>query len=342
VLSGIQKRHTTATARVGGAAIFAGLIGAWALSPEASQSLLAPVLVAALPAFVFGLAEDLTKRVPVKPRLLATMASGALAYVLTGARVLDTTGVAWIDGALAWLPFSVLFTVFAAAGVANAVNIIDGFNGLASGTTVISLIALGLIAQACGDLEVAGLCFVACAATAGFFLVNFPFGKLFLGDGGAYLLGFFLAWMAVMLSYRNPMISPWAPLLACAYPVIETLFTIARRLWARKHPGKPDSDHLHSLVDVAIASRFRHTLSPALRNAIVSPFCWLIAALPALLSVRFAMRPGALVIGAVMSCAVYLGFYWYVATTAKTRRRFAPKMTALTDTVRDRGSVPAR
>ena len=60
-----------------------------------------------------------------------------------------------LDTALAWLPLSVLFTAFAVGGVANAVNIIDGFNGLASGTVIIGLVALGFIADGSGDPELA-------------------------------------------------------------------------------------------------------------------------------------------------------------------------------------------
>lgn len=227
---GVQKFHITPTPRIGGAAIMIGLWMALGVLPQAQQELLLPVLIASLPAFVFGLAEDLTRTVSVRARLLATMASGAVCWFLTGV-TLQYTGLAPLDGLLGWLPFSVLFTAFAVGGVANAVNIIDGFNGLASGTVVIGLATLGLIALGAGDVHLAQLCFVICAVTAGFFVVNFPFGKLFLGDGGAYLLGFLLAWLSVMLVYRNPSVSAWAPLLACAYPVFETLFTICRRLW---------------------------------------------------------------------------------------------------------------
>lgn len=317
--SGVQKFHLVPTPRIGGVAIFAGLIAAWAVSPAPQDELLGLMLVAGLPAFCFGLAEDLTKRVAVRTRLLATMASGVLAWMLLGASVTHI-GIPGLDAALMFMPFSVLFTAFAVGGVANSVNIIDGFNGLASGTVAICLIALGLIAQGCGDVPLANLCFIVCGVTVGFFLVNFPFGKLFLGDGGAYLLGFLLAWLAVMLAYRNPSVSVWAPLLAAAYPIFETLFTITRRIWARSHPGMPDSHHLHSLVKVGIALRWFPNLRADLRNASVSPFSWAIAAVPAALAVRFAAHTGALLWSCLFSFLLYLVFYWYVATASSQRR----------------------
>ena len=313
---GVQKFHLTPTPRVGGVAVALGLAAACALADAPLRALFLPVLLAGLPAFLFGIAEDVTKRVSVRTRLFATMTSGVVAWALTGASVTHV-GIAGLDTILAWLPLSVLFTAFAVGGVANAVNIIDGFNGLASGTVAICLLALGLIAASVGDAQLAGMCFIVCAVTLGFFFVNFPLGKLFLGDGGAYLLGFILAWLAVMLPYRNPSLSPWAALLACAYPIFETVFTIMRRVWARSHPGQPDSHHLHSLVKIAIARRYFGSWRADLCNASVSPFSWLIAALPSALAVRFAADTPALLAAGAFSFLVYLAMYWYVASASK-------------------------
>jgi len=317
---GVQKFHITPTPRIGGAAIMLGLWLSLGVLPEAQQELLLPVLVAAMPAFVFGLAEDLTRKVSVRARLFATIASGVCCWGLTGVTLLHI-GIAPLDMMLTWLPAAVLFTAVAVGGVANAVNIIDGFNGLASGTVLIGMAALGIIAQDAGDPNLAQLCFVVCAVTAGFFVVNFPFGKLFLGDGGAYLLGFLLAWLSVMLVYRNPLVSPWAPLLACGYPVFETVFTIVRRLWCRRHPGHPDSWHLHSLVKTAIVARFLHALPAALRNSCVSPLCWVVALVPAMMAVRFAAVPEAMLQGVLASLLLYLSVYAFVVSAWHARRR---------------------
>ena len=327
---GVQKFHITPTPRIGGAAIFAGLWLALALLPEPQQELLFPVLVAGLPAFTFGLVEDLTRNVSVRARLLATMASGVLCWWLTDAS-LRHIGVGPLDALLAWLPFSVLFTAFAVGGVANALNIIDGFNGLASGTLMISMGALGLIALGCGDAHLAQLCFLICAVTAGFFLVNFPFGKLFLGDGGAYLLGFLLAWMSVMLVYRNPTVSAWAPFLACGYPVFETLFTILRRLWCRHHPGLPDSRHLHSLIKTNISAHYFRSWPAPLRNAAVSPFAWCVALVPAAFAVRFFDTPVFLFGAGVASFSLYCAGYAWVASAGKRTVRVPAGVIAHTE-----------
>jgi UDP-N-acetylmuramyl pentapeptide phosphotransferase/UDP-N-acetylglucosamine-1-phosphate transferase len=281
VVDGIQKFHTDPTPRVGGVPILFGLLIAWVLSSGVLANLLGVLLVASIPALAFGLAEDLSKRISAQNRLLATLASGLLACYLNDAGGLNRVDIWLLDIVLQSWPVSFAFTAFAIAGMSNAINIIDGFNGLASGAVLISLAALGLIAFQVNDLDLMRMCFILSGATLGFVVLNFPFGKIFLGDGGAYLLGFTLAWTSVLLLLRNPQVSVWAPLLACGYPVIEVVFSIWRRLQHKMHPFSPDSLHLHSLIKVRVVLKYFHQFAPNLRNAIVSPILWVFAALPA-------------------------------------------------------------
>lgn len=281
---GVQKFHTKPTPRIGGVGIVAGLLAAWWAAPPTVQALLGPLLLAGVPAFAAGLLEDLTKRVGVLARLLATMLSGLLAWWITDI-ALNRVGIPPLNVLLAWTPLAVAFTAFAVAGVANAINIVDGFNGLSSGTSIIVLGALGTMAHVQGDAALAHTCLLVGAAVLGFWAVNFPLGKLFLGDGGAYLVGFALAWLAVLLLMRNPSVSPWAALLACGYPVIEVLYSIWRRRRSKLPAGAPDQLHLHSLVKTQIILRAVPHWPPRLRNAAVSPIMWLYALLPASLAV---------------------------------------------------------
>ena len=307
---GVQKFHTAPTPRIGGLGLLLGLCAAWYSLPHSSavDDLLGHMLLAGLPAFLFGTAEDLTKRVGVRERLLATMASGVLGWWITDLS-LTRINVWGLDELLVWLPLSVAFTAFAVGGVANAINIIDGFNGLASGTLIICYGALGLIAYQAGDSDVMQLCLVLACVTAGFLLVNFPFGKIFLGDGGAYLMGFLLAWVAVLLLARNPTVSAWAPLLACGYPILEVLFSVWRRVDRALHPGHPDRLHLHSLVKSRMSRKQLGHWPPVLRNASVSPLMWLYALVPASLAVWFASSTGWLIGSFMLSAGLYSVFY---------------------------------
>ena len=111
------------------------------------------------------------------------------------------------------------------------------------------LSGLAALAYTSNDMVVFRLCLLGVCAFIGFLSLNFPFGKLFLGDGGAYLAGFWVAECAVMLLYRNPEISTWAVLLCCIYPVWETLFSMWRKSVVRKTGmGQPDKLHFHMLI----------------------------------------------------------------------------------------------
>ena len=307
--TGVQKFHQHPTPRVGGIALMAGLPAAVYVAPPVVQDVLWPMLLASLPAFVFGLIEDTTKQVSVRTRLLATMASGVLAWYLTGISLnhVDVWGADWL---LQWVPLSVLFTAFAVGGVANSINIIDGMNGLASGVVMVALSSLGWMSYMSNDIVMAKVCFVLFGVTAGFWLVNFPWGRIFLGDGGAYLLGFLLAWVAILVPMRNPDVSPWASLLACSYPVLEVGFTVARRLRRQLHPGHPDRLHLHSLIKRRISRKVFPQWARTYQNASVSPLVWLLAAVPGTLAVVFRTQPLALFV-ALCACALgYQMFYW--------------------------------
>lgn len=264
---GIQKFHTAPTPRIGGIPIVLGLIVAWGKAPADIKHMLTPILFAGMPAFIFGVAEDVTKRVGVMQRLFATMASGLLAWWITDYS-LSRVDVWGVDFFLKFTLVSVIFTAFAVGGVANAINIIDGFNGLASTMSTLAFIGYAVMAWQVGDLNLSGVALVCAACVWGFFWVNWPFGKVFLGDGGSYFIGFALAWVAVMVIERNPSVSAFAALLVCAHPVIEVLFSIFRRRIKKLHPGHPDRLHFHSLVKQRYVRRWFGSTSNAARNSI--------------------------------------------------------------------------
>jgi UDP-N-acetylmuramyl pentapeptide phosphotransferase/UDP-N-acetylglucosamine-1-phosphate transferase len=264
---GIQKFHTAPTPRVGGIPIVLAVCVAWWVATADVQDMLFPILLAGMPAFVFGVVEDITKRVGVMQRLLATMASGLLAWWITDYSIsrIDVWGV---DALLKFTIVSVIFTAFAVGGVANAINIIDGFNGLASTMVTLGFIGYALIAWQVGDTTLASVALILGACVWGFFWVNWPFGKLFLGDGGSYFIGFALAWVAVLLIERNPGVSPFAALTVCVHPVTEVLFSIFRRKVRKDHPGMPDRLHFHSLVKRRYVARWFGQYSNDVRNSI--------------------------------------------------------------------------
>ncbi len=264
---GIQKFHSNPTPRIGGLAIVAAFWVAGLNAQSELKPLIGMFLLAGMPAFIFGLAEDITKKVSVLQRLLATMASGFLAWWLTGYSLtrVDIWGVDYI---LTFTLVSVSFTSIAVGGVANSINIIDGFNGLASTTSTLAFTSFAFIAYQVGDTQLAAISLVLASCVWGFFWVNWPYGKIFLGDGGSYFVGFCLAWVAVMLIERNPQVSAFAALLICVHPVTEVLFSIYRRKIKELHPGHPDRMHFHSLIKQRYVRRWFSGVGTDWRNSI--------------------------------------------------------------------------
>jgi UDP-N-acetylmuramyl pentapeptide phosphotransferase/UDP-N-acetylglucosamine-1-phosphate transferase len=311
---GVQKLHTVATPRIGGLALFGGtVVGGLTLPPD-EQELWWLIGLSAMPAFVFGLLEDITKTVGVKTRLVATIGAGLIFCVLTGYRITEVH-VPGFDWLLEFTAISVLFTAMAIGGIANATNIIDGVNGLASGTSIIILTGLGIVAWQVGDLQLLGVCLISIGALAGFFLLNFPMGKIFLGDAGAYATGFVLAVVCVALPARNAELSPLIGLLALSYPVTETMVSIHRRLKRTgTHPGQPDRLHLHSLVYRHQALRFARWIGlPHLRNAITGLMLLALPLTSSVLVVAFADHTPAIVVGISFVALIYLALYRRVA-----------------------------
>ncbi len=275
-----QASHLRPAPRVGGLAIWAGsLAGLLVLGPSnMTLTWLWPVLfIAALPVFVAGVVEDISKDVGSLKRLLAAFASAAIAWWLLGGVV--RVDVEWANWLLSFWPISLIFTVVAVGGCTHALNIIDGINGLAGMVAVLMAASLAAVAWQVQDYPIVLIATSLAFSTLGFLAWNFPFGRVFLGDGGAYFLGFMLAELAVLLVVRNPSISPFYALAVLFYPVFETMFSIWRRLFKRNVPvDQPDSLHLHQLVfrrlvRVSVLREGRRYVPPT-SNAMASPYLW--------------------------------------------------------------------
>ena len=326
---GVQKFHTQATPRIGGVAIVVGLIMGWSLAGPGVNAILGPLLLAGSAAFVFGLAEDLTKRVSIKKRLWATMASGVLGWAITGVSITDVN-VPGLDWLLGFTLVSVVFTAFAVGGVANAINIIDGFNGLAVGTITIILCSFAFMCRALGDVDLVYVSLILASAVLGFGCLNWPMGKIFLGDGGAYFLGFAVAWVAVLLLNRHAEVSAWAPLLVCGFPFLEVVFSIVRRWRRRASPGAADCLHLHSLVKRRIVRRLMPRASTLVRNSVTGSIMWLVALLPAIFALQYPTDTPILVLVfaayALMYSAAYARitqFRWCISALTVRRHKLS-------------------
>ncbi|MDQ5942065.1 MAG: hypothetical protein QG572_878 [Pseudomonadota bacterium] len=310
-----QKFHARVVPRVGGIGILVGVLCGTLLVVGRGVKewpLLLTLFGCSLVAFGAGLVEDFTKRVTPRQRLLATVVAAGLAAWFVEA-VIPQTGIPGLDAVMLIAGVPLALTLLAVAGVANSVNIIDGFNGLASMCVAIMCVALAYVAFQAGDQVIMLAALIALGSVLGFFVWNYPLGLIFLGDGGAYFLGFWVAELGVLLVHRNPEVSAVFPLLLCAYPIFETLFTMYRRRVVRGRPvGLPDATHLHSLIYRRLmrwAIGKRDAANLLRRNSMTSPYLWVLCSLSVLPAVLWWDDGMVLGLWLMLFCGVYLVIY---------------------------------
>ena len=298
---GPQRIHDGHTPRVGGVAVFIGCCVIFLfLSPP---SLGASMLLCVLPVFLIGVAEDLTNRVSALVRLLISILT-AVFFVSGMGVVITDTGLQAFDTFLQIQLLAVLLSICAITAHSHAINIIDGLNGLAAGSSAMALAAVTILAGFHGDSD---LCFLALgflAPTVGFLLLNYPRGLLFLGDGGAYFLGAVVAVLVIILPTRNPEVSSFASLLIVSYPIYETIRSYVRRSFSRTLTSmQPDDRHLHSRVFKLVSSKVK---GPAyVRNALASAFILLFSLMSCGAAVIYHGRVDVLMVALVLKIIAY-------------------------------------
>jgi UDP-N-acetylmuramyl pentapeptide phosphotransferase/UDP-N-acetylglucosamine-1-phosphate transferase len=314
-----QKMHAVPVPRIGGLGIVLGLLAlaVWhAVEARGADAWMGLILLAcAAPAFGAGFIQDFTEAVTPRGRLIATALAATMAFFWLDAGMPRTAipGLDWVAGFAAG---SLVLTVFAVTGIAHAINIIDGFNGLASMCVMLMLGAVAYVAFQVGDPAIGVLALAGIGAVLGFFIWNFPSGLIFMGDGGAYFLGFWLAELSVLLIARNPEVSPLFPLLVCIYPAFETVFSIYRRWILRDRPAHlPDGIHLHSLIyrrvmrwalaDGSVRARTR-------RNSMTSPVLWGLCTASLLPATLWWQHTAAIAWSLLAFVVAYVALYWRI------------------------------
>ena len=323
-LHAVQSSHSVPTPRLGGAAIIAGLsLGSFRIPGEFGDAT-SLLLLCLIPLFAGGLMEDLGYGVSPRRRMALAALSTLLAVAAFGIWV-DHVGVPVADWALGFAPVGIAFTIFAVVGVTNAFNLIDGINGLSMSVSIMVAAALGYVAAANGLFELAQASALVIGALGGFIFINYPFGKVFLGDAGAYSVGFILASLAVALMHFAPDVSPAAVLLIFFWPVADTVLAIYRRRVRGRPSDKPDRLHFHQLImrvlEISLVGRRRRALANPLATAFIVPMAASPMLAGVLMSDSNAWAFAALFVFAVLFFVAYkLGIRW----ARRRPRRRAP------------------
>jgi UDP-N-acetylmuramyl pentapeptide phosphotransferase/UDP-N-acetylglucosamine-1-phosphate transferase len=312
-LTGVQKFHHQPTPRIAGIPVFMSFfIGLWYIDlQEVSYAFL---LLASLPVFVSGVIEDIIVRVSPLKRMISTLVSIVMVFILLNVGI-ASLGFTPIDYLLSNSIVSLLFTLLVVGGVVNAINIIDGYNGLMTGYSIFVLIAIAYVANILGDGLIVQLSLILIASLSGVFIFNFPFGRIFMGDGGAYFIGFMMATIGLMLGIRNDEVSHWFILLLFIYPLYETTFSVYRRKIIHDTDAtQPDANHLHSLVYRKLIScdRFKH--NKVICNSMTAPVMWLLSLVGIAPAIIWFDNQTALIIWAFVFMLVYTIIYKYISS----------------------------
>ena len=278
-----RAAHGRPTSRLGGVAVCLAVLVVISINIETWHF---DIALASLPIFIVGLIEDLNR--PLKPRLrLAVGALSASIFLFFERHYISDVGIEWVNLVLSLAPVSIAFTIFCIVALINALNFIDGINGLASGKTLIAAFALMWLSNNYNEPNLTLLGVAIFSASLGLFVINYPQGRIFLGDAGAYTLGFLLAVSLISLKNQNPEISAWSIMLVIFWPIADMGHSIMRRWFKRKRSDRPDYMHLHHVVMRSLITFADGRLSKTVANPLATAIILPCATLPVILGVLY-------------------------------------------------------
>lgn len=235
-----RKVHTRIMPRLGGFAIYISfIVGILVLQPKSEVAV--PIIIGSIIIIITGILDDLVE-LSAKYKLIGQLIA-AFVVVLNGVQVqyinLPFGGV--LEFGILSIPLTILWIV----GITNAINLIDGLDGLAAGVSSIALITISGMAIFKGDVFVSSLALIVLGSTLGFLIYNFHPAKIFMGDTGALFLGYIISVLS-LLGFKNvTMISLIVPVIILGVPISDTVFAIIRRLVNKQPLAEADKSHLH-------------------------------------------------------------------------------------------------
>ena len=244
-----RKKQETPIPRLGGMplimAMSVGLLVIFALRPTNATNWF-PILLGSVLMYGLGLWDDL-KALGARKKLIGQFTIACLVYSLG----LDIDRFSYPGvGSIELGAWSLPVTVFWLIAVPNIVNLIDGFDGLAGGLGMCMAVTLGIVAINNQQLAVACYAFTMAGALLGFLVFNFPPAKIYLGDGGAYLIGFTIAALSLTSSNKGSVAKVLlVTLIALGVPILDTTFALLRR-GLRGYPiFHADDEHFHHRLE---------------------------------------------------------------------------------------------
>jgi len=252
-----RKVHTTPTPRIGGVAIFVAMMSVtvvailldayWDHLFSGIKTQLAVLLGTSSFIFLVGVYDDI-RGLRAILKLLAQIAA-ALVVCAFSIRIDTVMGINWMAGWLSWP-----ITVFWIVAITNAVNLIDGLDGLAAGICAAACAVIAAFSIYNGNYAMGTFMIILLGSLAGFLVFNFNPAKIFMGDGGSMFLGFFLAVASLVCATKVTTLMGLAmPALALGLPLFDMFLSVLRRVLGRRSVFAADREHIHHrLMDMGM------------------------------------------------------------------------------------------
>lgn len=236
-----RKVHQTLMPRLGGLAIYISfLVGVLIFQPENQYS--TSIMIGSGIIIITGIFDDLFE-LSAKIKLLAQVIA-AFVVVLYGGLEITFINLP-LGGLFEFGYLSIPLTILWIIGITNAINLIDGLDGLAAGVSSIALISISGMAIIMGNHYVVAIGSILLVSTLGFLYYNFHPAKIFMGDTGALFLGYMIAVLS-LLGFKNvTFVSFIVPIIILGVPISDTVFAIVRRIINKQPISMPDKSHLH-------------------------------------------------------------------------------------------------
>jgi UDP-GlcNAc:undecaprenyl-phosphate GlcNAc-1-phosphate transferase len=312
----IQRIHLNETPRLGGL-IFILSLTSFVLYSKVNESILflKSILISLIPIIIIGFKEDIFHNVEPAIRLMALLLVGWLFRVNFTGPLPNLADVHLINKLLMLQGGITLFYILGMTTIANGMNLIDGVNGLCGAVTLTILSALLFLSYKINDVAMLSTIFSVITILIPFMIVNYPYGKIFLGDLGAYSLGLMVSMLTIIFFGRHPEISPWGAVLILIYPTTEVAFTMLRRIIKGVSVYHADKEHLH----LKIFHFFRPISSyKKIANGLVTPSLSLLWLFPLIVITWFYQKPLFILIAIILFVLLYGILYAVVPNVKKT------------------------
>ena len=263
-----QKIHEGEVPRVGGLLFLSSFLITLIIVEINYLLLILPLIFGSLIVFVFSFYEDLKQSLSPYFRLIILFI-GSFVFIFFSE--LPDINITLLQLIKDHEVIKILLFILSLMLLMNGFNFIDGLNGLSSFNFLSVISSVLYIGYVYNDIFIVNLSALIIVFAIVVFLLNFPFGKIFLGDSGSYIYALFSGAMIIYLFQRHSQLPTLLAMVILSYPITEMLFSIFRKIFLKHSPLRPDVNHLHHLIFKKLhgSLKFRNNLA----SLIMLPFC---------------------------------------------------------------------